>query len=304
MINAILLKEVNAMLHERDLHGVFVPLVTPLQEDGRLDVDGFHRYVGGLAETSIAGIVVNGTTGESPTVSWEEVRLLTEAAREAARTQKQPIIVGTGTNDTASTVRRTELAGDGLGADAALVSVPYYSRPSQQGIIEHYKRAASTGVPIIAYENPSRTGVQLEADTVRAIMDIDGVIGLKDSTASLDLVSELSRSDCKPILCGTDENWFGSLCMGASGGILASANVRTAEFIEVQQLVAACRIPEARAAFDNLLPLIRLLFQESSPSPLKWLLTHQGIIASDAVRLPLTGISTELRHRLSAISLG
>ncbi len=290
------------MLQERDLHGVFIPLVTPFQADGSLDLQAYRRYVGTIAQTSLSGIVINGTTGESPTVSREEVRLLTEAAREAARTRKLklPIILGTGTNDTVSTVKRTEEAAVRLGADAALVVVPYYSRPSQQGIIEHYRQAASTGVPIIAYVIPSRTGIDLELNTVRAILEIDGVIGLKDSTEDLRLVSVMTRLQHKPILCGAEENWLASLCMGASGGILAAANVRTDEFVLVQQLVEAGRLPEARDAFEGLAPLIRLLFQESNPSPLKWLLAHQGVIGSDTVRMPLTGATEELRNLLQA----
>jgi 4-hydroxy-tetrahydrodipicolinate synthase len=289
------------MLQERDLHGVFIPLVTPFQADGALDLQAYRRYVGTIAQTSLSGVVINGTTGESPTVSWEEVSILTEAAREATRTRELPIILGTGTNDTVSTVKRTEDAAALLGADAALVVVPYYSMPSQQGIIEHYRQAAATGVPIIAYVIPSRTGVHLELETVRAILEIDGVIGLKDSTADLRLVSEMTRWQHKPILCGADENWFASLCQGASGGILAAANARTDEFVLIQQHVAAGRLPEARAVFYRLEPLIRLLYQESNPSPLKWLLAHQGIIDSDTVRLPLTGISLDLRKLLQAV---
>jgi len=290
------------MLTEQDLNGVFVPLITPFREDGALDLDAYQRYIGGIARHGISGMVINGTTGESPTVSWEEISLIVEAVREATRSVSMPIILGTGTNDTATTVKRTAHAGSRLGADAALVVVPYYSRPSQQGIIEHYKQAASTGVPIIAYEIPARTGVRLETDTVRAILEIEGVIGLKDSTAGIDLISELSRSSCKPILCGTDENWYASLCMGASGGILASANVRTDAFVAVMQLVAAGRWPEAKTRFDRLIPLIRLLFQESNPSPLKWLLADLGVIASDAVRLPLTGITSELKRHLAQVA--
>lgn len=288
------------MLQERDLHGVFIPLVTPFHADGSLNLQAYQHYVGIITQTSLSGIVINGTTGESPTVSWEEVRSLTETAREAMPPRKLPVILGTGTNDTASTITRTEDAAVRLGADAALVVVPYYSRPSQQGIIEHYRQVAATGVPIIAYVIPSRTGVDLELDTVRAILEIDGVIGLKDSTADLRLVSLMTHLQHKPILCGADENWLASLCMGASGGILAAANVRTDEFVLVQQLIAAGRLSEARAAFERLAPLIGLLFQESNPSPLKWLLAQQGIINSDTVRLPLTGISQHLRNLLQA----
>jgi len=285
------------MLRVDGLRGVYVPLVAPFREDGTLDLASFRRYVDAIAVRDIAGIVINGTTGESLTVSEEETALLMGVARESLRDSRLPIILGTGTPDTASTIRLTERA-DRLGADAALVVVPYYSRPSQQGIIEHYRQVARTGMPIIAYDNPSRTGIRLESDTLRAILDIDGVIGLKDSTEGVGVVSELTRTTGKPVLCGADEHWYASLCAGARGGILAAANTRTDEYAAVMRLVAAGELQEAKAAFDRLLPLVRLLFREPNPSPLKWLLAEQGIIASDSVRLPLVAVSNELRTEL------
>ncbi|XID91982.1 dihydrodipicolinate synthase family protein [Paenibacillaceae bacterium WGS1546] len=168
-------------------------------------------------------MVVNGTTGESPTVAWEEVAALVQETRDARKGTAIPIVV-TGTNATASTVARTEDAGR-LGADAVLVVVPYYSRPSEEGIVAHYREVARVGVPIIVYEVPYRTGVRLSADTMRKIMDLDGIIGLKDSSGSLELVQELNRYESKPILCGEDILFHAMLSQGASGGILASANV-------------------------------------------------------------------------------
>jgi 4-hydroxy-tetrahydrodipicolinate synthase len=208
-----------------------------------------------------------------------------------------PCLLGTGTNDTIGTIKRTEQAGF-LGADAALVVVPYYSRPSQEGIIEHYRQVAQVGVPIMVYDIPGRTGVSLTVDTVRAIFEIEGVVGLKDSTGSVQMVSALSAYDAKPILCGEDLLFYEALLSGASGGMLASANIRTKEFVNVYNQFRSGNHEAANASFDRLLPLIRLLFKESNPAPLKWLLAQQGRITSDFLRLPMMQISELLQDEL------
>ncbi|WP_336787497.1 4-hydroxy-tetrahydrodipicolinate synthase [Paenibacillus sp. MMO-177] len=288
------------MLTEQDLKGIYVPVVTPMGAGGEVDIRSFESYVKQLVEDGVNGIVVNGTTGESPTVTLEEMAALTAAARLVCGPMKRPVIVGTGTNDTASTVRKTAFAGE-LGADAALVVVPYYSRPSQEGIIEHYRQAASTGLPIVAYEIPSRTGIRLAPDTVRAILDLDGVIGIKDSSGGIELMMELASSgDHKPVLGGEDIYFHAMLCCGAAGGMLASASVRTTAFVEVYEQFMQGRLEASRQSFGALLPLIRLLFREPNPAPLKYLLARQSSIASDHIRLPLTPVSEKLREQLNA----
>jgi 4-hydroxy-tetrahydrodipicolinate synthase len=285
------------MMDEGNVKGIFVPVITPFLINGELDLDSYRSYVARLLEHNIQGVVINGTTGESPTVSWEEVTSLMKVTNEQMREKPVPIVIGTGTNDTLSTVRRTELAGK-LGADAALVVVPYYSRPSQEGIIAHFRRAAEVGVPIIVYEIPSRTGVRLSVDTVRTILEINGVIGLKDSSGGIELVSELTRVGSKPVLCGEDAFFHSMLSAGASGGILAAANLETDTFIEVLRLADTGRFKDAKKMFDLLLPFIRLLFEESNPAPLKWVLARQGLITSEAVRLPMSPITHRLQMRL------
>lgn len=287
------------MMTAGELKGIIVPAVTPFRPDGELDLDSFARYIGGLLSQDIQGVVVNGTTGESPTTAWEEVVQLARTARRIGGS-RVPLLVGTGTNDTRATVRRTELAGE-LGADAALVVVPYYSRPTQEGIYEHYRRAAEVGVPIVAYDIPARTGVRLEPETAKAILALDGVIGLKDSSGGTALVRELSEPAGKPVLCGEDALFFDMLQAGAAGGILASANVRTEAFAGVWRLHAAGRAAEAGERFARLLPLVRLLFREPNPAPLKRLLARQGLIASDALRLPLLPVSAALAKVLERV---
>ncbi|MEC0229693.1 4-hydroxy-tetrahydrodipicolinate synthase [Paenibacillus alba] len=288
------------MLKEQDLQGVYVPIITPFDEEFEIDAASFYNHAYQLFQDEVDGLVVNGTTGESPTIAGEELAVLfatAQAARTAANVQA-PLVVGTGTNDTLSTVRKTEMAGN-LGADAALVVVPYYNKPSQQGIIAHFRRAASVGVPIIVYEVPHRTGVTLELDTVREILDIDGVIGMKDSTPNTKLVAELTRMGSKPILCGEDTLLFDALQAGAKGVMSASANIETERFVTFYRHFAAGRNEPCKELFEGLLPLIRLLFAEPNPAPLKWLLEQQGVIANRTLRLPLLPVTDNLAERLT-----
>jgi 4-hydroxy-tetrahydrodipicolinate synthase len=295
--------ELVMLINEQQLKGIYVPVVTPFDVDGELDLDSLQRQVARLLAAGIHGLVVNGTTGESPTVTADEVAAVTAAARKTMGASRIPLVLGTGSNSTAAAVKRTEAAGL-LGADAALVVVPYYSRPSQQGIVEHFRRVSDVGVPVIVYDIPHRTGVRLEVDTVRTIMQMEGVIGLKDSTGNTQLVAELSCSGCsKPVWCGDDELLYASLCCGARGGMLASANVYTEHFVQLFDHFSNGRLNESKLLFDKLLPLIRLLFSEPNPAPFKWLLARQGVIGSDQVRLPMTQISPNLQQKLQDFSL-
>ncbi|CAH1193343.1 4-hydroxy-tetrahydrodipicolinate synthase [Paenibacillus auburnensis] len=291
------------MLTEEQIYGIYVPVVTPFNAAGDIDLPSYQRYVNNIIKNKIHGLVVNGTTGESPTVNIQELQTLITASQELLQGSDIPLVIGTGTNDTMSTVARTELAAR-LGADAALVVVPYYSRPSQAGIIAHFRKAAEVGIPIIAYDIPGRAGVGMTVDTARTILEMDNVVGLKDCSGSPLLVSELSRLGSKPVLCGDDLSFFDMLGCGAAGGMLASANVHTAKFLSIFEQYKAGKIEAARAEYDLLVPLMKLLFKESNPAPIKWLLSVQGEIASDTLRLPMTSISESLREELGAYLAG
>lgn len=290
------------MLQERDLQGIYVPVITPFLPSEELDLNSYRKHVEELLNHDIHGLIVNGTTGESPTVSWEEVEQLVQVTKEvmAARGKQLPLVVGTGTNSTASTVKRTELAGK-LGADAVLVVTPYYNRPPQAGVLEHYRRAAAVGVPVIAYEIPHRTGLRLAADTIKRVLDLDGVIGIKDSTGNLELLNELLKGDTKPVLCGDDILFHSMLKQGAAGGILASSIIQTDVFVQVYELAKQGKFDESQKAFDSVVPLIQKLFQESNPAPIKWVLADQGILATDTLRLPMSPISAGLQHELKEV---
>ncbi|RXZ79116.1 4-hydroxy-tetrahydrodipicolinate synthase [Paenibacillaceae bacterium] len=288
------------MLTTCDVKGIYVPVITPFCPNEEIDWGSYENYINTLTAQDIQGLVINGTTGESPTVLWSEVEQLIQRTKSALNHRRVPIVVGAGTNSTASTVKQIEMAGQS-GADAVLVVTPYYSLPSEAGIIEHFRRAAGVGVPLILYEIPSRTGMALSVDTIRRLMDLNGVIGLKDSTGSSKLISSLPRQDMKPVLCGDDLHFIDMLREGASGGMLASANLYTEALLNVFQLVQNGELPKAQTAFNLLTPYIQQLFQESNPAPLKFLLAQQDIIASDTLRLPMGPISQKLQLELEQV---
>jgi 4-hydroxy-tetrahydrodipicolinate synthase len=285
------------MLTEQQVKGIYIPVVTPFDAAGEIDLESYDKYIKEISKKSIQAVVVNGTTGESPTVTLDEVKTLVTATRKILNKSRLPLVVGTGTNDTRSTIMRTELVGN-LGADASLVVVPYYNKPSQEGIIEHFRAVAQVGLPIIVYNIPSRTGVGLSVQTTRTILDMDNIIGLKECSGGTQLMSELSRYGSKPVLCGEDVFFYDMLCCGAAGGMLASANINTDRFIKVYEAFTSGQIGLAKQSFDALLPFIQLVFREANPAPIKWILQQMGDISSDTLRLPMTSISQSLQQEL------
>jgi 4-hydroxy-tetrahydrodipicolinate synthase len=208
-----------------------------------------------------------------------------------------PVIIGCGTSDTAESVERTARARE-LGASHALIVVPYYSRPAPAGVLAHFAAIARVGLPLIAYNIPYRTGLALDQPTLKAILDVPGVAGIKESSGGLANTAALVRRGDRSILCGEDALFLAALATGADGGILASGNLCGRALVETYDAARAGRLDRARRAFDRVLPLIELLFAEPNPGPLKWALKRHGRIASDVVRLPLVGISQALANRL------
>ncbi|KEQ25882.1 dihydrodipicolinate synthase [Paenibacillus tyrfis] len=249
-------------------------------------------------------MIVNGTIGESPVLESREFEILIAAARQAiAATRAIPLIVGTGASSTSATVRRTEQA-KSLGADAALVAAPDFHFPSQQAVIRHFEALAEADLPIILCDPPHRAGVSLDLETVQVIMGMEHVIGLKEGTGSIRRMFRVARSMSKPVLCGEDELFFASLCCGAKGGILASANLDSEQFVQVYELFRAGKIDDSNQLFRQLLPLVQFLFSEPTPAPLKWLLTQRGYIRSERLRLPMTAINCEAGRKHTRLFQG
>jgi 4-hydroxy-tetrahydrodipicolinate synthase len=284
-------------LRSSDLHGVIVPLVTPFTADGAVDEPSFLALADWIVSQGVHGLVLNGTTGESPTVRWTEVERLVTRLR-ATVAGRVPILVGTGTYDTAESVERTERA-RALGADGAFAVVPYYSRPAPAGVVEHFRRIAAVGLPTVAYHIPYRTGLTLDLPTLRALLALPGVIGMKESSGSVANIRALAGSGA--LLCGEDALYLEALEAGARGGIVAAANLVPRAFVDAHRAFIGGRPLAARAAFGRIRPLVDALFAEPNPAPLKWALAREGRIASPALRLPCVPISEPLERRLAGL---
>jgi 4-hydroxy-tetrahydrodipicolinate synthase len=283
------------------LTGLFVPLVTPFSEEGDLAPDALEKLANAVIDGGAAGVVALGTTGEPATLTAPERRTVLDICAGVCRDRGAILIASAGSNDTAATVRALRELAAWPEAAAALTVVPYYTRPSQDGIIAHFTRlAAESPVPLVVYNIPYRTGTSLSLATLRELARIPGVAGIKHAVGGVDHDTVLLMADCpEPFAVLAGDDMFASplLALGAAGGILASAHVCTGEFAA---LVAAWRSGDAasgRALGHLLAPLSAALFAEPNPAVIKGVLHAQGVIPSPAVRLPLLPASHDSVRR-------
>lgn len=280
--------------------GTYPALPTPFR-DGALDLDGLRRVIEHVTDGGVDGLVACGTTGESPTLSADEWRAVVETTVAAAG--DLPVLAGTGSNNTAGTIERTRLAAD-LGAAGALVVVPYYNKPTQAGIQQHFELvAAATGLPMILYNIPGRTGVNMDAATTVALSRIPNVVGLKDASGSLEQAAEIvARTDTEhfSVLSGDDALTLPVLAVGGRGVISTAANVAPAPVAAITASWDAGCPGEALAAHQRLLPLFRHLFIETNPAPLKAALARMGL-CTDEVRAPLIPFGVQHLDELERI---
>jgi 4-hydroxy-tetrahydrodipicolinate synthase len=268
--------------------GSIVALVTPMQENGSLDLEAVRRLVEFHIEAGTNGIVIAGTTGESPCLGEAELGFLVRAAVEAAA-GRIPIIGGSGSNSTARALELTAVVRE-AGAAAALVVTPYYNKPTQQGLYLHYEKIAREGgLPVILYNVPGRTACDLLPETVARLADVPGIVAVKEAvpgTGRLQRFREL-MGDQLSLLSGDDATAMDFLLAGGDGFISVTANVAPRL---MHGLCEAARKGEARKAAalnDRLEGLHTALFVESSPIPVKWAVTQMGLI-QPGIRLPLT----------------
>jgi len=274
--------------------GSLVAIVTPMSEDGALDLDALRRLIDWHLAEGTDGICIVGTTGESPTVSFDEHCLLIRTAVEQAA-GRVPVIAGTGANSTSEAIELTECA-RAAGAQAGLSVVPYYNRPTQEGLYRHYKKIAeSVDLPLILYNVPGRTVADLSNDTTLRLADVPGVVGIKDATGSMERAADLLRRAPKSfsLYSGDDASAMPFLLLGGHGVISVTANV--APKLMHQLCVAAFEgnLARARELNNVLLPLHGKLFVEANPIPVKWACAELGLIPS-GLRLPLTPLSAGL----------
>jgi len=292
------------MASDLHLQGVWIPLITPFDTAGAVDVDAIERLCSEYLADGVAGIVALGTTGESPTLNVDERRAVIEACARVCAARGAPLIVGTGTNNTRATIAET-VALKGIAAVVgALVVVPYYSRPSEAAIIEHYRMVAeSSPVPIVAYNVPARTGRGLGAESLLQVADIPNVAGVKQAVATLDLDTLEVIAYAPPgfsVLSGDDYLAFPLVCVGAAGGITASAHLCTGRFVAMVECALAGKLEDGRHHAAALLDVVKTAFAEPNPAVFKGVLHAQGRIASPDVRMPLANASSAAIDRCLA----
>jgi 4-hydroxy-tetrahydrodipicolinate synthase len=280
------------------LSGVWVPLITPFK-DGHVDLVSYRCLVEHYMARGIAGVVPLGTTGESPTLDEAETDAIVATTVEIVAS-RIPVFVGIGGNATRKVIKavkrldRFEFSG--------IVSVcPYYNRPSQDGMHQHFAAIAdATDRQILIYNIPYRTSINLANETLLRLAERRNIVGVKDSSGSIAQSLELlaSRPSDFSVLTGEDTLYFTMLCNGADGGILASAHLATERFVGISRLVAANDHVGARAIWSSLQSFVPRLFQEANPMPIKYCLWRKGLIASPECRLPLSSISDVLAPEL------
>jgi 4-hydroxy-tetrahydrodipicolinate synthase len=277
-----------------DLRGVFVPNVTPFSAQS-VDEAALRRVLDYLLEGGASGLVPCGTTGESATLSHAEHRSVVEITVKHVD-GRVPVIAGTGSNNTAEAIDLTKHAED-AGADAALLICPYYNRPSQSGLVAHFTAVAeATRLPIIMYNIPKRTGVNMEAATTIALSRVPGIIGIKEASGDLIQIMEIIEG-CDPsfaVLSGDGNMTFPILCLGGKGAILADAHILPGEWRRMVELVAAGDLAQAREIHYRLLPMCRALFMETNPVPVKLAMELLGLMSAEP-RLPLLPASERCR---------
>lgn len=275
------------------IQGSIVAIVTPMHADGSLDLPGLRKLIDWHIAEGTDGIVIVGTTGESPTVSVDEhCELIRVAVDHTAK--RIPIIAGTGGNSTSEAIELTQFAKD-VGADASLLVVPYYNRPTQEGMYQHFKKIVeAVDLPAILYNVPGRTVADMANETILRLAQIPGVIGVKDATGNIARGIDLLR--LKPaefmVYSGDDATAMALMLCGANGNISVTANIAPRGMHELCDAAMNQRVAEAVAINNKLFPLHTKLFVEPNPVPLKWAMAEIGLIPP-GMRLPIVPLAAE-----------
>jgi 4-hydroxy-tetrahydrodipicolinate synthase len=279
---------------------VITAMATPFREDGAVDYDRAGELARRLVDTGSTGIVVAGTTGESPTLTDEEKLQLLRVVREAVA-GRAAVLAGTGTYDTAHSVHLSREA-QRVGADGLLVVVPYYNRPTQEGLYRHFKTVAeSTDLPVLMYNIPGRTGTNMLPETVARLSEVRNIAGIKEASGSLDQVSEIRRRTPEHFLIysGDDSLTLPYLSVGAVGIVSVASHLVGREIAEMIAYFQAGRVEEARRIHLRLFPLFRALFVAPNPVPLKAALEMAGFPVGKP-RLPLVEATPKEREQIAA----
>ncbi len=278
------------------IQGSLVAIVTPMHADGGLDLPGLRKLIDWHIEQGTDGIVIVGTTGESPTVSVDEhCELIRVAVEHTAK--RISIIAGTGGNSTSEAIELTHYAKQ-VGADASLLVVPYYNRPTQEGMFQHFKKIAeSVDLPAILYNVPGRTVADMSNETILRLASIPGIIGVKDATGNIGRGSDLIRlaPPSFAVYSGDDATAMALMFCGGKGNISVTANIAPRAMHDLCAAAMAGKVADAVAINNRMLPLHHKLFVEPNPVPLKWAMHELGLIDS-GMRLPLVPLSPEFHQ--------
>jgi 4-hydroxy-tetrahydrodipicolinate synthase len=285
-----------------ELSGCHLPIITPFTEDYKLDESGLRQLVNYYIEDiGVNGIVPCGTTGESPTLSSQEHDKVIEIVVEETA-GRVPVIAGTGSNSTEEAIQRTKHA-EKVGADASLQVGPYYNKPTQAGLIKHFQAIAeTTTLPLLIYNIPGRTGRNIEPETIIKLAEIDNIVGLKDCSGNVNqtmAIIKAARQSKKKfyVLSGDDAATYINLALGGDGAIAASAHLVGKEYVEMCRLAFSNQYQKAREIHYRTLPLVKSLFIETNPAPVKEALKMMNLPAGP-VRLPLVPLQEKNRQLL------
>ena len=284
-------------------NGAFTALVTPFR-NGEVDVEALEGLVEFQIAQGIHGLVPCGTTGESPTLSEEEDRLVIETVVRVTN-GRVSVVAGTGSNNTASAIKYTKMAEE-VGADGSLQVAPYYNKPTQEGLFRHFAAIAeSTSLPLVLYNIPGRTSVTIASETIAQLAEIPNIVGIKDSTLSMNMVSDIRRlcGEDFDILSGDDPMTLPLMALGGVGVISVASNVAPGAVSDLVNAMNSGDLARGRELHYRLLPLIRALSVETNPIPVKAAASLLGL-CSDELRLPLVPMSGVNLRRLQEVMEG
>lgn len=286
--------------------GTITPLITPFKgESGispEVDYDALEALIEWQLSCGVNGISACATTGESVTLSSDEQAKVLKRTIEVVK-GRVPVIAGTGTNSTKDTIEKTRRARE-LGADGALVVVPYYNKPTQEGLVAHFSAVAKEGgLPVVLYSVPSRTVIEISIETYRALRKVPGIVATKESTDSVTrLITFMDAvGDSIALLAGDDTIVYYVMTLGGKGVISASANVIPKEFVAITDSARSGDMKASQAAQEAVLPIVQVMFSEPNPIPAKAALKILGKIPSDAVRLPLLPAKDHTKAKLREV---
>lgn len=279
--------------------GVWLPVITPFK-NGEVDYTSYCNLINYYLPTGINGFIPLGTTGESPVIENHEFEKIIEITVKTVNNQL-PVFIGAGGNFTKKVIEKIKIV-EKYNVQGILSACPYYNRPGQEGLYQHFKALSeATDLNIIIYNIPYRTGVNMSNETLFRLAELKNITGVKDSCGNINQSIDLLFNKPKGfnVLTGEDYFFYTMLVNGADGGILAAAHINTSKFIEIYNLIRQNNFNEALRIWKSIAEFIPLLFKEPNPGPIKYLLWKKQMILSPELRLPLTGISAELKEVLN-----